>query len=115
MQCPQALPHPLWTTPTVSERSAPISMEVIVCLFGSGISEQSCFSMVQLRAMVLVDRWIAWWDIYWEEKELNSLWPFPKQLRKLSMQWFLFTQRKNSTCSILLCHSMEIGFHQMVP
>ena len=35
--------------------------------------------------------------------------------RKVSMLWFLFTQRKNFTCSILLCHSMEIGLHQMVP
>ena len=35
--------------------------------------------------------------------------------RKVSMLWFLFTQRKNFTCSILLCHSMEIGPHQMVP
>ena len=35
--------------------------------------------------------------------------------RRVSMLWFLFTQRKNFTCSILLCHSIEIGFHQMVP
>ena len=40
----------------VSERSAPVSMEVIVCSFGSGIGERSCFSMVQLRAMVFVGR-----------------------------------------------------------
>ena len=27
----------------------------------------------------------------------------------------LFAQRKNFTCPMLLCHSMEIDFHQMVP
>ena len=55
---------------------------------------------------------LHWSTLSGKEQISTDIW---QQLRKVSMLWFLFTQRKNFTCSILLCHSVEIGFNQMVP